>query len=81
MTDWIAIWRARKAELGLTDRQVDDLIGWGENYCGKVLCGKKTPTAPTIDRMNAALALRLRPEVDIEREAIVRAEAVKRRRI
>ncbi len=79
--DWIVIWRARIAELGLTHSEVDHQIGWGENYCSKVMCGMKQPTAKTIERMNRALALRFRPEVDPDRDAIVRAEAVKRRRV
>ncbi len=78
--DWIAIWRARIDELELPHREVDCRAGWGEGYCSKLMCGMKTPTTKTIERMNAALALRLRPEVDPERDAIVKAEAVKRRR-
>jgi hypothetical protein len=79
--DWIVIWRARIAELELTHREVDHLADWGEGYCSTLLCGMKTPTTKTIERMCCALALRLRPEVDPEREAIVKADAVKRRRV
>jgi hypothetical protein len=77
--DWIPIWRARKAELDLTDQAVDALAGW-DRYCSKILCGKKKPTTKTIARMNGALALELTARADPEREAIVKEEAVKRRR-
>jgi hypothetical protein len=79
--DWIAIWRAQIAKLELTHREVDHQAGLGEGYCSKLMCGMKKPNTKTIERMNAALALRLRPEIDAEREAIVKAEAVKRQRV
>jgi hypothetical protein len=79
--DWRPLWRARIEQLSLTHREIDHLAGWGEGYCSTLMCGMKAPTTKTIARMNDALALRLRPEADPEREAIVKAEAVKRRRV
>jgi hypothetical protein len=64
--DWMAIWRARIAELGWTHREVDFRAGWGEGYCSKLLCGDREPTATTISRMNRTLGLRLRLETDTE---------------
>jgi hypothetical protein len=56
--DWIAIWRARIAEIGLTHREVDFRARWGEGYCSKLLCGDREPTATTISRMNQTLGIR-----------------------
>jgi hypothetical protein len=62
--DWIALWRAKMAELGWTTREVDfraqdDAAAhgerWGDGYCGKLLCGDREPTATTIARMNRVL--------------------------
>jgi hypothetical protein len=64
--DWIAIWRAAITDHGWTHREVDFRAGWGEGYCSKLLCGDREPTATTILRMNRALGLRLRLEVDTE---------------
>jgi hypothetical protein len=64
--DWIAIWRSAIGARGLTHREVDDLAGWGEGYCSKLLCGDREPTATTISRMNCALGLKIRLEVDRE---------------
>jgi hypothetical protein len=64
--DWIAIWRASISNRGWTHREVDDLAGWGEGYCSKLLCGDREPTATTISRMNRALGLKIRLEVDRE---------------
>jgi hypothetical protein len=61
--DWIAIWRARIAELGWTHREVDFRAGWGEGYCSKLLCGDREPTATTIARMNRVLGITLRAEL------------------
>jgi hypothetical protein len=64
--DWIALWRLQIAARGWTHREVDFRAGWGEGYCSKLLCGDREPTATTILRMNRALGLRLRLEVDSE---------------
>jgi hypothetical protein len=63
---WIAIWRAAIADRSWTHREVDFRARWGEGYCSKLLCGDREPTAPTISRMNRALGLKLRLEVDTE---------------
>ena len=62
--DWIALWRARMAERDLTHRAVDDLAGLGEGYVSKLMCGQRSPTPRTIERMNRALGIRLRPELE-----------------
>jgi predicted transcriptional regulator len=62
--DWIALWRARLADLGWTHRELDDRAGLGEGYTSKLLCGLVKPTAPTIERINRALGIRLRPELE-----------------
>jgi hypothetical protein len=73
--DWIAIWRARIAELGWTHSEVDfraqcdaraDGERWGDGYCSKLLCGDREPTATTISRMNRALRLNIRIEVEVD---------------
>jgi hypothetical protein len=56
---WIAVFRARIRELGLTHREVDFRAGWAENYCSKILCGMKNPKAATIERMCSVLKLKL----------------------
>jgi transcriptional regulator with XRE-family HTH domain len=58
-SDWIAVFRARIRELGLTHREVDFRAGWADNYCSKILCGMKNPTAATIERMCPVLKLKL----------------------
>jgi hypothetical protein len=78
--DMVAIFRARIAELGITHETVDEIAEWGDGYCSKILAGMKTPTASTIARMCSALALVFRSEVDTERETILKARWVKRRR-
>ena len=62
--DWIGLWRARMADRELTHREVDDLAGLGEGYVSKLMCGQRSPTPRTIARMNRALGIRLRPELD-----------------
>jgi DNA-binding phage protein len=64
--DWIATWRAAIAVRGWTHREVDFRAGLGEGYCSKLLCGDREPTATTISRMNNALGIRLRLEVETD---------------
>jgi hypothetical protein len=64
--DWIAIWRTAIGNRGWTHREVDFRAGWGEGYCSKLLCGDREPTATTISRMNRALGLNIRVEVDVD---------------
>jgi hypothetical protein len=78
-SDWATVFRARIAELGLSHFEVDQLAGLPDGYCNKILNAKKRPGAVTIERMCGALALALRPEVDPEREAIVRPQWSKQR--
>ena len=72
--DWPSVFRARAAELGWAHREVDYRAKLPDGYFSKILAGMKNPTTVTIGRICGALALQLRPEVDIEREAIVKAE-------
>ena len=57
MADWIAIWRSEMTAQDLTCRVLDDLAELGEGYMAKILCGARTPTAPTIAKINRALGL------------------------
>lgn len=79
--DMVAIFRARIEELELTHREVDEIAGWADGYCGKILSSMKRPGALTIERMCGALAMAFVPIVDTEREAIVKSRWVKRRRV
>lgn len=79
--DWALIFRARIAELELTHREVDFLADLPDGYVSKILAGMKKPGAETIERLCGALALRPILTVDAERDAAVRAEAVRRRRV
>jgi hypothetical protein len=54
----IALWRSKISACGWSQREVDFRAGWGEGYCGKLLCGDREPTATTIARMNRALGIR-----------------------
>jgi hypothetical protein len=63
--DWIALWRARMDERELTHREVDDLANLGEGYVSKLMCGLRSPTPRTIERMNRALGIRLRAVLEI----------------
>lgn len=78
--DWIPVFRARIAALDLTHREIDHLAGLPDGYMSKILAGMYKPGAETIERLCGALALTLVPVVDAEREAAVRAEAMRRRR-
>jgi hypothetical protein len=80
VTDWILVWRARIAELDLTLDLVDGLAGLSEGYTSKILRGVKKPTGETRDRLCAALALAQGVSIDVEREALLRAEAAKKKR-
>ena len=79
-TDWIAIWRARMAELELTHLEVDGLAGLSGGHTSKILCGDRKATGETRDRLCGALGLSQRVSVDVEREAVLRGEATKRKR-
>jgi hypothetical protein len=56
--EWIAEWRSEMAAQGRTTREMDDLADLGEGYMAKILCGARTPTAPTIAKINRALRIR-----------------------
>jgi hypothetical protein len=79
-TDWADVFRARIALLGLTHAEVDAIARLPAGYCNKILNGKKRPGVVTIERLCGALALGFVPVVDVEREAIVRAQWATRRR-
>jgi transcriptional regulator with XRE-family HTH domain len=55
--DWIAVFRARIKELGLTHLEVDARAGLSEGHTGKVLCGTRVPSLLTIERLCRALDL------------------------
>jgi hypothetical protein len=78
--DWIAVFRARIAELELTHREVDDLAGLSEGHTSKILCGERKASGETTVRLCGALALAQVVIRDADREAVLRAEATKRKR-
>jgi transcriptional regulator with XRE-family HTH domain len=55
--DWIAVFRTRIKELGLTHLEVDARAGLSEGHTGKVLCGTRVPSLLTIERLCRALNL------------------------
>jgi hypothetical protein len=56
--DWIAVFRSRIRELGLTHLEVDARAGLSEGHCSKIMCGmKKDPSWPTIEKLCRALDL------------------------
>jgi predicted transcriptional regulator len=55
--DWIAVFRERIKELGLTHIEVDERAGLSEGHCGKIMCGMRTPSLLTIERLCRALDL------------------------
>jgi predicted transcriptional regulator len=57
--NWIAIWRARLAELGWTYPELDHRAGLTNKYFSRLVCGDiDQPTAATIDKINRALEIR-----------------------
>jgi predicted transcriptional regulator len=56
LADWRAWLRSRIAELGLNQREVDELAGLSEGHCAKILCGLRDPTLETALRLEAALS-------------------------
>jgi hypothetical protein len=60
MPELIAEWRAAMSAQGKTTRQVDDEAGLGEGYMAKILCGTRTPTAPTIAKIHGALHVEIK---------------------
>jgi hypothetical protein len=69
-TDWAAGFRARKAELGLSDFEIDHRAGLPAGYCNKILNAKKMPGAVKIEQLCRALRLEvvLRPVFYSEHE-------------
>jgi transcriptional regulator with XRE-family HTH domain len=57
----IALWREVLTARGWSHRELDDRAGLGEGYTSKILCGLRTPSAPTIARINQALGITLQP--------------------
>ena len=62
--DWIAVWRVRMAERGLTCLEADALAGLSEGHMSKILCGLRKPSGETRDRLCAALGLLQSVSVD-----------------
>jgi transcriptional regulator with XRE-family HTH domain len=57
--DWLALWKARAAALGLRYRDVDAAAGLTDGYLSRLMCGDiQEPTAKTIDQINRALNIR-----------------------
>jgi len=63
--DWIAVWRARMAELGVTCLEADARAGLSEGHTSKILCGLRKPSGETRDRLCTALGLLQIVSVDI----------------
>ena len=59
MAELIAEWRLAMVEQNLTTRAVDDRAKLGEGFFAKILCGTRTPTAPTIAKINRALRVEI----------------------
>jgi hypothetical protein len=56
MADWIALWRARMDERGLTYEAMDDLADLGDRYMAKLMCGQvPNPTWRTMAKINRIL--------------------------
>ncbi|WP_156179948.1 hypothetical protein [Bradyrhizobium sp. LTSPM299] len=77
--DWAAVFRDRISELGLSHLEVDHIAGLPDGYTNKIVNAKKRPGARTIERYCDALAIAIRPEVDAERETIMRDQWNSRR--
>jgi hypothetical protein len=60
MPELIAVWRVAMDARGMTTRDVDCDADLGGGYMAKILCGLRTPTAPTIAKINRALRLEMR---------------------
>jgi transcriptional regulator with XRE-family HTH domain len=56
--DWLPIWSARKAELKLTDEELEHRAGLSEKHFGKIMRGVRTPTVLTVSRINKVLGLK-----------------------
>ena len=57
MPELIAAWRAAMAASGKTTREVNHDAGLGEGYLAKILCGLRSPTAPTVAKINRVLGI------------------------
>jgi hypothetical protein len=68
--DWAPVFRARKAELGLTYEDLDHRSRLAQGHCRQILNSKKRPTTPTLERLCVALDLQivLAPVVDADRK-------------
>ncbi len=66
LTDWAAGFRARIAELGFSNFEVDRRAGLPDGYCNKILNAKKKPGAVKIEQLCRALKLEvaLRPAAE-----------------
>jgi len=57
MNDMLAIFRARKAELGLSNSELEVAAGLGEGNASRILSGEREMRAGTIKKMCRALKL------------------------
>jgi transcriptional regulator with XRE-family HTH domain len=57
MSDMLAIFRARKAQLGLSNSQLEEIADLGEGNASKILSGDRDPRAGTLERICRALKL------------------------
>jgi transcriptional regulator with XRE-family HTH domain len=55
LADWRVRLRSRIAELGINQRDADELAGLSEGHTAKILCGLRNPSLETAMRLEAAL--------------------------
>lgn len=60
MPELIAVWRAAMEAREMTTRDVGVDADLGDGYFAKILCGMRTPTAPTIAKINRALGVEVK---------------------
>lgn len=77
--DWLPVWRARLADLGWTILEAEVRAGLSEGHLSKILRGVKKPSAVTIARLCAALGLVESVSIDVERDAVLRTESVRKK--
>jgi transcriptional regulator with XRE-family HTH domain len=60
-TDMVALFGERAKQLGLTHLDVDARAGLSEGHFSKLMCGLRTPSLQTIERLCGALDLAFAP--------------------
>jgi len=64
--DMIALFGERAKQLGLTHLEVDARAGLSDGHFSKLLCGLRTPSLQTIERLCGALDLAFVPIVSAD---------------